>query len=37
MNDPWTWTTGQGLTVGGDGVQGSGEQWGEIGEMVIEQ
>ena len=34
MNDPWTWTTGWGLTVGG-GEQGRAA--GEIGTTVIEQ
>ena len=35
--DPWTKTTGSGLTVGeGDGWH-RGEQWGKIGTTVIEQ
>ena len=36
MNDPWTWTTGWGLTVGG-GSAGQGKQGGKIGTTVIEQ
>ena len=36
INDPWAWTTGWGLTVGG-GRRGMGEQWGKIETTVIEQ
>ena len=37
MNDPWTWTTGWGLTVGVGGGMGGGEQRGKTGTTVIEQ
>ena len=29
MNDPWTWTTGWGLTVGEGIGLGGGGQWGK--------
>ena len=34
MDDPWTWTTGWGLTMGAGGGWGWQKQWGKI---VIEQ
>ena len=37
MNDPWTWTTGWGLTVGVGGGLGGGEQRGKNGTNVVEQ
>ena len=37
MNDPQTWTTGWGLTVGAGGGRGRREQWGKTGTTVIEQ
>ena len=37
MNDPWTWTTGWGLTVGAGVGMGGGEQRGKMGTTVIEQ
>ena len=36
MNDPWTWTTVWGLTVGVGGGMGRGEQRGKIETIVIE-
>ena len=35
MNDPLTWTTMWGLTMGVRGKLGVGEQWGKSGTTVI--
>ena len=38
INDPWTWTTGWGLTVGAvEGKWGRVKQWGKTGTTVMEQ
>ena len=37
INDPWTWTTGWGLTVGAGGGRGQENNRGKIGTSVIEQ
>ena len=37
MNDPWTWTTVWGLTVGTGGRLGRRGQRGKIGATVIEK
>ena len=37
MNDPQTWTTGWGLTVGSGGGRRRGEKQGKVGKTVIEQ
>ena len=36
MNDPWTWTTVWGLTVGAEVGLGGGGHRGKIGTTIIE-
>ena len=36
MNDPWTWTTGWGMTVGTGGGWGEEGKGGKIGTTVTE-